>query len=138
MTRKRFLIALVLAGAIVVGNAQAQTAAQLHGRWLLTEHGTSGVGTFSPADGIDMWTANYFIMFLPNGTFVEQNFWTPEFVAVGSWTLSGGTLTLTLTGRDAGSFPFVATRSITISGDTMTMNYSRPLWNYVGTFMRFD
>jgi len=131
---KKFVMATALAALVLASNVYAQTAAQLHGRWNLSEYTTSGMGTARPGD--DTWTTNYFIVFNPDGTFVEQNFWTPLFVAFGTWTLSGRTLTLTLDGNDGGAFTFVRTRTLTLSGNNLTMEYSRPGWNYTARFTR--
>jgi len=131
---KKVVMTAVLAAMVLAGSAYAQTAAQLHGRWNLAEYTTSGMGTARPGD--EAWTTNYFIVFNTDGTFIEQGFWTPLFVAFGTWALSGRTLTLTLDGEDGGVFSFVRTRTLTISGNTLTMEYSRPGWNYTARFAR--
>jgi len=132
MKRMVMLTAMLVGFALV--SAHAQTAAQLHGRWYLTEHQTSGVGTHRPGD--DLWWNDYFIEFNANGTFREMNFWNPEFTASGTWTLSGNTVTLNLTTPDRGYFEFVRSRTLRISPDgrTLTIDYRRPQWTYVATY----
>jgi len=130
---KRIVMVAALA-AIVLASVHAQTATQLQGRWYLTEHQTSGMGTHRPGD--ELWWFDYFIEFNANGTFREMNFWTPEFSATGTWTLSGNTVTLNLNVPDAGYFNFVRTRTLGISADgrTLRMSYQRPGWTYAATF----
>ena len=116
--------------------AGAQPALNLYGRWMLEEHRTSGV-LHTP--GHENWWYDYFIELNSDGTFTEMNFWTPEFIATGTWALSGNTLTLNLAGTDGGSFEFVPLRSLSVSADggTLIMNYRRPpAWAYTGIFSR--
>jgi len=78
---------------IAQAGAHALTTARLYGRWMLEEHRTSGV---LHAPGHENWWYDYFIELNADGTFTEKNFWTPEFIATGTWALSGNTLTLNL------------------------------------------
>jgi len=136
MLKSKKIGALLIVGVLAALSAVPALAdARLHGRWLLAEHRTSGMGAFRPGD--EIWTTNYFIQLDANGTFVEQNFWTPEFIATGTWAFSGNTLTLTLGGPDNGYFDFVRTRTIAFRPDgTFAMDYRRPQWTYTGVFAR--
>jgi len=94
------------------------TQEQLYGRWELTQHTRSHRGprttsriSYRPV--YESWGAGGFLQLNPDGTFIEQNFRTQNFIATGTWKVDRVpymSIVLTLDVEDKGDFPFISER----------------------------
>jgi len=133
------LIALFITTPVVLAGCSgvAPTRDELIGRWVLTQTRYSPGTTQVPGDSL--WTnTDYHIEFFADGTFVEVNFWNPNFVATGTWYLDGRDLIMTLSGVDAGDWVFVRNREVTISGGVLSMSYTRTQLGFTGTMQTWQ
>ena len=120
------------------------TEEQLYGRWelirLSRSFRTRNIHRRAYSPDHESWSDGTFIQFNPDGTFIEQNFFTPEFNATGTWELNTPNLILTLDGIDEGIVPFASNRGVRIYTDGLIpylVDHShRQLAYYGDTFFR--
>ena len=110
----------------------------LYGRWeVVSFTRTNEVArnttwdTFFP--GHESWNYGAYIQINSDGTFSEQNFWTDDFAATGTWILDTNSLYLTLDVVDEGHIPFAPRRGLRMYVNGNTPYFAGPRLYPYGT-----